>query len=118
MSEEKIFTEEQLKQPITIDRIREYHYEVGEDFLDQNETIIVENVFFGYLMGRFPKLTPFLLEVLNQRWSSINNLTEHPKFSYSEKIDMDKVYIYVVEFVNKTDATKRRFNQALLEAIN
>jgi len=113
-------TDEQAAMDITIDRIDEYDRYVGEDFIDQNETIINMRMFVGFVMGRHPHRVKKLIDILNSEfggfWSDIqevfgDEVEENEENKYDKALEM--FYQQICDFVNLTVSTKRRFNEIL-----
>lgn len=107
-------TDEEKTRDITLDRIQQFHYSAGEDFLDTTgEGNIL--VFCGWMLHKYPQLSDEILEIANSKWGEIRSFTELEEFGYSETLDNDKIYIDFVEFCNQTKSLKERVNQVLIQ---
>ena len=97
---------------ITWERFREFHYLVGEDFLDQtNEGDI--GVFGGWLMHKYPFRNLEILSILNHK-TGILDFNEIDIFSYDKDKDINHIYVEFAEFCNKTVHLKTRVNMTLI----
>ena len=113
---ERELTEEEANREITIDRIREFHYEVGEDFLDICNTADAK-VFAGFIAHKYKDRAAEICNIMNQSegYLEINSFKEFYEPEYNEEEDIDQVYFDYVEFVNTTKALKKRDNQMLIQ---
>lgn len=116
--EKRELTEEEKTRDLTVDRIREFHYLVGEDFLDTCDTVNAE-VFAGYLLAKFPHKNKEILNILNKKKNFLEcmSFSDIDIFSYDDKLDMDKLYVYYCDFINLTGANKERDNQVLIQVV-
>ncbi|MEO6305115.1 MAG: hypothetical protein ABIP51_18295 [Bacteroidia bacterium] len=110
--EEVILTEEEASQEITLERINEYHYAVGEDFIDQNESILNGTVFAGWMLCRYPQWATEILKELNSKYFGIQNLMEVYEDDNGE---YETFYKDFCELVNLTVSAKARVNKVLKE---
>ncbi len=122
MSDKKEYqlTEEELNLDISLDRFNEYHWAVGEDFVDQNESIVDYKVYAGWLLHKYPEKASLILSCLNDTsWYSSVQGFQHRVFckdeeSGGEEDEMDNFYTDFAEFLNLTGAAKRRVNTVLV----
>ena len=108
-------TEDEKNQAITWERFRAYHYEAGEDFLDQTSEGNVK-IFGGWLMHKYPEYTKEILDICNDKYGEVMSFKELEILGYDKDKDIDKLYIDFAEFANQTTHLKRRINEALLRA--
>lgn len=107
------FTPEELGQEITLERINEYHGEVGEDFADQ-QTIGSPLMFAGFLLAKFPDKAKRIIELAN----------EHPDIHCFQEIfgeegtneESDTFYAIYAEYINHTEYSKAEVNKVLILA--
>tara|TARA_Y100001956_G_scaffold27833_1_gene27562 strand:+ start:282 stop:641 length:360 start_codon:yes stop_codon:yes gene_type:complete len=108
----KEITEDMLNEEITLERFRDFHYDVGEDFLDQtgegNHLI-----FGGYLLNKYPHHSAEILEICNNRYGECMSYRDLPELGYSDEHDIDLLYRDFAEFCNLTEALKKRVNAIL-----
>lgn len=113
-------TEEESSREITIERIRDFHYEAGEDFLDTtnegygNSAII----FGGWLLHKYPEHSEIILNHLNENQRNIDILCfGELDFldGYVKEEDINLIYFEFVEFTNQTVHMKKRVNQVLIQ---
>lgn len=128
--DEIILTDEEKQRDITLERINQYHYDAGEDFLDQNETLGAAHLMFGWLMGKYKQYSHEILDLYNKErkvrplltTAIFSNLDELPMYEYDDEDtyeDMvDKFYTDYAEFVNLTQHLKERVNYVLIENYN
>lgn len=106
-------TEEEKSMKITIDRINEYHYQIGEDFLEYSQDYLLDRyVFGGYLIAKYPEKSLEIIEIMNDECYEVHNFAE--LFPYNENLDLEEHYIHVCDFANLTVNTKERFNEVLI----
>ncbi len=113
MTNRRDLTDEEMSRPITWERIRDYHYCVGEDFLDQGSEGC-GLIFAGYMLGIRPQDSKEILQVVNDsnRRCDIQDFME--LYGYCEKGDIDELYYYFADFCNLTENTKRLVNERLI----
>ncbi len=137
-------TNEEKNRDLTIDRIREFHYAAGEDFLDQVCTINMVG-FVNFLLKTHPNLSKEILKVINKALNrnlhplkatdftdeivdneefrkdlyllEVKDFTTIKQFGYSDKIDNDKIYIDYCNFVNLDPVQKAIDNQVLIQVV-
>lgn len=107
-------TDEEKSRDITMERIQEFHYSAGEDFLDTTGEGNVL-IFCGWMLHKYPELQEEILEIANSKWAEIRTFTELEEFEYDEALDNDKIYIDFCEFCNQTVGLKERVNQVLIQ---
>lgn len=99
-------------QDITWERFRDWHYEVGEDFLDQtgegNHLI-----FGGYLLAKYPHRSEEILEVCNSEFGECMGFRDIPELDYDSEKDIDYLYVEFAEFCNLTEHLKQRVDTIL-----
>jgi len=106
------FTEEELQQEITLDRINDYHTRVGEDFCDQNETVADYRLFSGYILHKFRTWNKEIIEILNKKYGGFNDINH----LYEDKgLTEDDFYSDFAAYCNLTEKTKARVNEILIE---
>ena len=111
-----ILTAEQKKLPITWERIREYHYTVGEDFFDQGND---GNgyIFSGWLIAKYPQHFEALCAISNDAGFSICAYDYDDILGEDMEKDIQVVYIEYADFCNHTVALLEEMNQVLLETV-
>ena len=110
-------TEEELMVPVTMERICAYHYEVGETFLDQHESIVNHNLLCGFLLAKYPNDAQ---EIIYS--SNFGGALDIHEFSFYENYDTDdnqdgaleESLVDFCEFVNLTVHSKKRINEILI----
>lgn len=104
-------------QDITVERFRDWHYEVGEDFLDQtgegNHLI-----FGGYLLAKYPHRSKEILKVCNDKYGGCQNYRELPELEFDEEKDIENLYVVFAEFCNLTEHLKKRVDRILTKGTN
>lgn len=103
--EKRELTDEEKIRDITIDRIRDFHYAAGEDFLDYFSDINVD-VFTGFLIAGYPEHSKEILSICNKENDNYslepNSYKEIEIFDFNEEEDIDNLYFPFVKFVNLT----------------
>lgn len=107
-------TDEEKTRPVTWERFRDFHYAVGEDFLDQTGEGNVY-IFAGWLLHKYPEHSADILRIVNKKYAEIQNFNELEFLGYSDELDIDLLYCDFAEFVNLTGALKERVNQILIQ---
>lgn len=110
-------TTEEASRNITVERIRNFHYGSGEDFLDTTSEGNAQ-IFAGWLLHKYPEKSKEILAVVNNngKYLVIADFNEIEDFEkYDDEIDMNSLYIEFVEFCNQTEHLKRRVNQVLIQ---
>ena len=110
----QFFSDEELLQDVTTDRIDAIHIEMGEDLFEEyvSSMKINEYVWSGFLMNKYPERSKDILEEMNGKFSNMfTSDTEH-YFEYGG--DFNDFHRDFCEFVNLTEATKKRVNHILL----
>jgi hypothetical protein len=111
-------TQEEKKKEITIERIRGFHYDAGEDLLDQvGYEFGNAFIFGGFVLHKYKEHSKMILDHINQ---NINHLDIHcfnelEIYEYNDEDDMDGIYYDLVEFLNLTENAKERANQILIQ---
>ena len=111
-------TEEEATRDITFDRFQEYHYSVGEDFVDQHESIVDYKVLGGWLLAKYPEHKVEICRVIND---DLMPITQDFLHLYTEIFEGEyyeteyKFYTDFAEFLNLTGAAKKRVNQILIQ---
>ena len=102
---------EEENRKVTLDRLKEWHYNVGEDFCDTFPSFN-GTIFGGWLMGKYPTMSAEILSKLN----TDTGLNAQPFMDLSIYTDGDgdDFYTDFSEFVNLTGACKRRVNEMLI----
>lgn len=112
MSKKTAITPEQAAQKITLKRINHYHRVVGEDFIDQNESITNGYVFGGWLMRKYPKWSTEILSKMNTKYFGIQDLMEiYP----DDGGNNTQFYRDFCTLANFTTITKGKVNQILFD---
>jgi len=108
-------SEEDAKMPLTIYRIRDFHYEVGEDFLDQFCNIADYKVFAGFIAHKHPKIAHEIYSTMNKagKYGEINTFSDLSIYE-DDVDDVSAIYIDFVDFVNTTVNALKRVNEVLL----
>lgn len=111
-------TQEESERKITWERIRDFHYAAGEDFLD---TTSYGNplIFAGWLLHKYPDLAEDIIKVMNDsllRFEIMDFAREiDDEFGYDDETDIDKIYYEYCEFVNLSPYLKKKINQVLIQ---
>lgn len=110
--EKRELTEEEKTRQITLDVIKEFHGNAGEDLMDQAGSLVDHKVLAGFLMGKRPGLSKEFLKVVNSKYGEPLGLLE----VYRDN-DLDDVDFYTdfCDFINLTEKAKERFNQVLIQ---
>ena len=105
-------TEEEYKQDITLERIQDFHHEVGEDLLDTTGYVCnnLNKLVSGYLMCKYPHLASQINEASNEELLSVCHVID----DYFED-GGDTFYSDFCTVVNYTELTKARINQILIQ---
>lgn len=106
-------TSEEINREITLERFNEYHYEVGEDFLDQIGSVNNSRIaltFGGFAMANHPHLSADILKATNVK----DPYTQLVKEVYDEFYDDDIFYSDFADFLNLTGEAKKRVNKVLI----
>lgn len=106
-------TSEEINREITLERFNEYHYEVGEDFLDQIGSVNNSRIaltFGGFAMAKHPHLSADILKATNVK----DPYTQLVKEVYDEFYDDDIFYSDFADFLNLTGEAKKRVNKVLI----
>ncbi|CAL9980027.1 hypothetical protein VPHD479_0228 [Vibrio phage D479] len=104
-------TDEEANREITWERFRDFHYTVGEDFLDQTSEGNAD-IFAGWLLHKYPHLNKEILELANARFADVASFMD--LFGFDDDKDIDVLYVEFAEFCNLTGALKRRVNETLI----
>lgn len=112
-------TEEEISRPITLERFQHFHYQAGEDFLDQigsvnNARIALQ--FCGFAIAKHPEWNKELLDSCNKIYTSdvYTQLVQNVYRDYNDNDD-DLFYTDFAEFLNLTEHAKKRVNQVLIQ---
>ena len=110
--EKRELTEEEKTRQITLDVIKEFHGNAGEDLMDQAGSLVDHKVLAGFLIGKRPGLSKEFLKVVNSKYGEALGLLE----VYRDN-DLDDVDFYndFCDFINLTEKAKERFNQILIQ---
>lgn len=84
-------TEDQKIEPITVARIRDFHYNVGEDFLDNCEVGHVE-AFTAILLERRPELAHYVEEYSIMSIHEFIEIMDIEGILYDEENDVYPIY--------------------------
>lgn len=106
-------TPEEENREITFERFQDYHYEIGEDFLDQVGSVNNSRIaltFGGFSMARYPFLSTDILKATNIK----NPYTQLVKEIYEDYNLEDKFYSDFADFLNLTGEAKKRVNKVLI----
>lgn len=110
------FTEEELLQDVTWDRLQSAMCHMGEDFCYQNENLVDYRVFQGWIMHKYPEKCHYLLEALvewNREIMTLKEFYDEILDDHTSDQDDELFYRDYAEFVNLTTITKGRVNSAL-----
>lgn len=110
--ETREFTPEELAQPITLERINEYHVNIGEDFADQ-QTIGVPMMFAGFLLAKYPDKGKTIIRIVNEGYLDMQCLQE----VFGEEMDdasNNAFYTEYAEYINHTSFSKAEVNKVLI----
>lgn len=109
-------TEEEKTRDITVERIRDFHYSAGEDFIDTTEE---GNgmIFCGWLLHKRKEHSKEILDICNKSCfkMAIQEYMNASFYDYNKEMDIESFYFDYVEFVNQTGALKERVNQVLIQ---
>ena len=105
-------SEKEANMDITWQRFRDFHYAVGEDFLDTTGYGDLK-LMSGWLIHKYPDISLDILDICNHN-NELLYLSELKLFSYDEDKDIDKLYIEFAEFCNQTKHLKCNVNQILI----
>ena len=103
-------TEEEAAREITLERFNDYHDDAGEDWWDQEGSMISKDFFLGYLLGRFPEKYQKVLEMVNDKYQDAADVFGE---LYEEEI-CDEFYTILADFINLTVNTKKKINEVLI----
>lgn len=109
--ESREFTPEELSQPITLERINEYHREIGEDFTDQ-QSIGEPLIFAGFLLARYPDKAEIIIRLANSRPDMLALQEVFGEEGTDET--SDAFYTEYCEYINYTTYSKAEVNKVLL----
>lgn len=110
-------TEEEASRPITLERFQDFHYEVGEDFIDQIDSVNSSRIalqFYGYSIAKHPEWSSKLIESCDVP-NPYTQLVQSVYDDFDTGNDGDLFYSDFAEFVNFTVDTKKRINQVLIQ---
>lgn len=108
-------TEEEKTRDITIERIRDFHYDAGEDYLDCCDTCDPQ-AFGLWLLNKYPDHQDDIKEILKDRFLEVNTFnSELDMYGFDNDEDIDTIYFDYCEYVNTTTALKERDNQILIQ---
>lgn len=115
------FTEEELSRDITFERIRDYHYSVGEDFVDQNESIGDARILLGFIIAKSPELTSGLIELANSKvgkpWPyclTVQDILGYLDCEGDSEAGHNAFYTLYADFANHTVKMKAEINKILI----
>ena len=108
--EKRELTDEEKSRDITLDVINEFHYNAGEDLLDQVGYLIKPHVLGGYLMHKRLNIAKVLIKAINEG----DALSLKHAYEKNDLTD-DEFYSDFREFINLTTDAKARFNQVLIQ---
>lgn len=111
-------TEEEASREVTIERIRDFHYEAGEDFLDIADDARAE-IFAGFIVHKYKDRAAKIYDICNSNkgYLSVMDFKEFYEPEYNEEEDIDQIYFDYIEFVNTTVHLKKRVNQVLIQVM-
>lgn len=104
-------TEEEATRDLTLERIHNFHIEVGEDLADQVGSNMDHKVFAGYLACKYPHLSHQIFDISNGEYAEMQSFKE----IYEDDEEEDKFYQDACDFINLTVHCKKRFNQVLIQ---
>lgn len=107
-------TEEEKSREITIERIRDFHYTVGEDFLDQT-SLGDAKIFAGFIAHKYPDKAKDIYKINNCKGIYLTIASFTDLFSFNEDEDIKGLYFEFVEFANTTSYLKEYINQVLIQ---
>jgi hypothetical protein len=111
-------TLEESLRPITLARFNDFHYEVGEDFIDQIgsvNTARIAFIFAGFAIAKHPDWSIDLLDQCNRSSVYIQLIKDVYAENTSDSDQDDTFYSEFAEFLNLTIETKKRVNQVLIQ---
>jgi len=108
-------TEEEATRDITLDRFNDYMCTVGEDLVDQHESIVDYKVYGGWLLARYPEKNLEILRCINDSWPSVQSMMYEVFDAEGEDNELNVFYTDFAEFLNLTGAAKERVNQILIQ---
>lgn len=104
-------------QDITVERFRDWHYKVGEDFLDQTSEGN-HLIFGGYLLAKYPHRSKEILDICNDNYGECQDYRKLPELELDEEKDIDNLYVVFAEFCNLTEHLKSRVDRILTKGTN
>ena len=116
--EKRELTQEEKNLDITIERIRNFHYDAGEDLLDQvGYEFGNAFIFAGFILHKHSQHSKMILDHVNENQKNldIHCFNELDIYEYNEEDDIDGIYYDLVEFLNLTEHAKARANQILIQ---
>lgn len=128
-------TEEEATRKVTAERIYDYMSQVGEDFIDQHESILNHTLMAGFLLARFPHYSKEILEIENLPFPGgscqefMHMFGEIEAGIYGLKYEdwpdeyddtkilkgEEKFYELYTELIDLTTVTKKKVNQILIQ---
>ena len=114
--EKRELTVEEASREVTFDRIQDFHYSAGEDFVDQFGTIN-HLILGGYLMGKHPEISTEILKECNNKYGEALGLKQIYIDNFGEDDTKSEELFYrdLCEFINLTTSLKKRVNQILIQ---
>lgn len=107
-------TSEQATMSITKERFDIYHQKVGEDFCDQEGSIVNVKVLGGFLIAKNPELTLEILDVLNSQYGDALGLCDI-YVEHFEDAGFDMFYSLFAELADLTIILKKRINEVFIQ---
>lgn len=113
-------TEEEASRSITLERFKDFHYEVGEDFVDQIGSVNTKTfalIFAGFAMAKHPEWSIEILSKCNNALTEVYTqlILDVYEENTSDDDQGDTFYSDLAEFLNLTINAKKRVNQVLIQ---
>lgn len=104
---------EQLLQPVTLERWKEWENNIGEMFIDQNSHLLSHLPIAGYFMAKYPEhATEIIDEVINNKFGEVLGLKDIIEGDDEEKYE--EFIQHLCDYINLTTNTKARVNYHLI----
>jgi len=116
--EKRELTQEEKEREITIERIRGFHYDAGEDLLDQvGYEFGNPFIFAGFVLHKHKEYAKMIIDHVNEEGEhlDIHCFKKLEIYEYNEEDEIDGIYYDLVEFLNLTENAKARANQILIQ---
>ena len=92
---------------INIKRFNKYHYEIGEDFIDQTGLVDFK-IFGGWLLHKYPEKSEIILSILEDKFNGDSFCYED---IYDSPDSYDLLYTDISEFANQIPSLSIKINK-------